>query len=303
MRKRWLCIMSEFSDNGAVIREKNRTEAGTLYLVASPIGNLADISERAIKVLSECSFVAAEDTRVSGKLLSSLGISKPLMPYHEHNKQQAGAEIVRRLRLGETCALLTDAGTPGISDPGSDIARACIDENIPVTSVPGCCAAVNALILSGFDTRYFCFEGFLPEKKKELDECLSFLRGERRTMIFYSSPHDLRRVLAELAEYLGADRRIALCREMTKLNEEIERTTVGAAAGSYAERAPRGEYVLVLEGARGDADAFWHELTVPQHVAYYENKGMKHMDAVKAVASDRGIAKNIIYKAVLDEKD
>lgn len=302
VRKRWLYTMSGFSDNGAEIREKNRTEAGTLYLLASPIGNLADISERTVKVLSECSFVAAEDTRVSGKLLSSLCISKPMMPYHEHNKQQAGAEIVRRLRGGETCALMTDAGTPGISDPGSDIVRACIDGGIPVTSVPGCCAAINALILSGFDTRRFCFEGFLPEKKKELDERLSFLRGERRTMIFYSSPHDLRRVLASLSEYFGAERRVALCREMTKLNEEIERTTLGAATESYTERAPRGEYVLVLEGARGDSDAFWHELSVPQHVAYYEEKGMKHMDAVKAVAADRGVAKNIIYKAVLDEK-
>lgn len=302
VRKRWLYTMSGFSDNGAEIREKNRTEAGTLYLLASPIGNLADISERTVKVLSECSFVAAEDTRVSGKLLSSLGISKPMMPYHEHNKQQAGAEIVRRLRGGETCALMTDAGTPGISDPGSDIVRACIDGGIPVTSVPGCCAAINALILSGFDTRRFCFEGFLPEKKKELDERLSFLRGERRTMIFYSSPHDLRRVLASLSEYFGAERRVALCREMTKLNEEIERTTLGAATESYTERAPRGEYVLVLEGARGDSDAFWHELSVPQHVAYYEEKGMKHMDAVKTVAADRGVAKNIIYKAVLDEK-
>lgn len=302
VRKRWLYTMSGFSDNGAEIREKNRTEAGTLYLLASPIGNLADISERTVKVLSECSFVAAEDTRVSGKLLSSLGISKPMMPYHEHNKQQAGAEIVRRLRGGETCALMTDAGTPGISDPGSDIVRACIDGGIPVTSVPGCCAAINALILSGFDTRRFCFEGFLPEKKKELDERLSFLRGERRTMIFYSSPHDLRRVLASLSEYFGAERRVALCREMTKLNEEIERTTLGDATESYTERAPRGEYVLVLEGARGDSDAFWHELSVPQHVAYYEEKGMKHMDAVKAVAADRGVAKNIIYKAVLDEK-
>lgn len=302
VRKRWLYTMSGFSDNGAEIREKNRTEAGTLYLLASPIGNLADISERTVKVLSECSFVAAEDTRVSGKLLSSLGISKPMMPYHEHNKQQAGAEIVRRLRGGETCALMTDAGTPGISDPGSDIVRACIDGGIPITSVPGCCAAINALILSGFDTRRFCFEGFLPEKKKELDERLSFLRGERRTMIFYSSPHDLRRVLASLSEYFGAERRVALCREMTKLNEEIERTTLGAATESYTERAPRGEYVLVLEGARGDSDAFWHELSVPQHVAYYEEKGMKHMDAVKAVAADRGVAKNIIYKAVLDEK-
>ena len=302
VRKRWLYTMSGFSDNGAEIREKNRTEAGTLYLLASPIGNLADISERTVKVLSECSFVAAEDTRVSGKLLSSLGFSKPMMPYHEHNKQQAGAEIVRRLRGGETCALMTDAGTPGISDPGSDIVRACIDGGIPVTSVPGCCAAINALILSGFVTRRFCFEGFLPEKKKELDERLSFLRGERRTMIFYSSPHDLRRVLASLSEYFGAERRVALCREMTKLNEEIERTTLGAATESYTERAPRGEYVLVLEGARGDSDAFWHELSVPQHVAYYEEKGMKHMDAVKAVAADRGVAKNIIYKAVLDEK-
>lgn len=285
------------------VREKNRTEEGTLYLVSSPIGNLSDISERAVKVLSECSFVAAEDTRVTGKLLSALGINKPLLPYHEHNKQHAGEEILHRLRGGETCALLTDAGTPGISDPGSDIARLCIENGIPVTAVPGCCAAINALILSGFDARYFCFEGFLPEKKKDIDERLTFLRGERRTMIFYSSPHDLRRVLDCFLRYFGKERRLALCREMTKLNEEIERTTVAGAIESYSLREPRGEYVIVVEGIRDNADAFWLGLSLSEHVSYYENRGMKHMDAVKAVASDRGVAKNEVYKAVLGDKE
>ena len=275
----------------------------SLYVVATPIGNLSDLSPRAIEVLKSVDFVAAEDTRNSGVLLKYFDIKKPLVSYHEHNVVKRGGEIIDRLLKGETCALVSDAGMPAVSDPGEVLVRQCHENGLRVSAIPGPCAVVTALAMSGISTKRFCFEGFLPEKKKELDERLSFLRGERRTMIFYSSPHDLRRVLAELAEYLGADRRIALCREMTKLNEEIERTTVGAAARSYAERAPRGEYVLVLEGARGDADAFWHELTEPQHVAYYENKGMKHIDAVKAVASDRGVAKNIIYKAVLDEKD
>lgn len=281
--------------------EKNRIEEGTLYLVASPIGNLADMSERGIKALSECSFVAAEDTRVTAKLLTHIGVSKPMLPYHEHNKRQAGNEIARRLENGESCALVTDAGTPGISDPGSDIAALCIEKGIPVTAVPGACAAVNALILSGFDTRRFCFEGFLPEKKKEKDELLSELSSERRTMIFYSSPHDLKRVLDSFSEVFG-NRRAALCREMTKRNEEVLRGTLNEIAEIYRSREPRGEYVIVLEGAEKGAGAFWSGMVIPEHVEFYEAQGMKRMDAVKAVAADRGIAKNVIYKAMLGDE-
>lgn len=281
--------------------EKNRIEEGTLYLVASPIGNLADMSERGIKALSECSFVAAEDTRVTAKLLTHIGVSKPMLPYHEHNKRQAGNEIARRLENGESCALVTDAGTPGISDPGSDIAALCIEKGIPVTAVPGACAAVNALILSGFDTRRFCFEGFLPEKKKDKDELLSELSSERRTMIFYSSPHDLKRVLDSFSEVFG-NRRAALCREMTKRNEEVLRGTLNEIAEIYRSREPRGEYVIVLEGAEKGAGAFWSGMVIPEHVEFYEAQGMKRMDAVKAVAADRGIAKNVIYKAMLGDE-
>lgn len=290
--------MSAFDDK---TEEKNRIEEGTLYLVASPIGNLADMSERAVKALSECSFVAAEDTRVTAKLLAHIGISKPMIPYHEHNKRQAGNEIARRLESGESCALVTDAGTPGISDPGSDIAALCIEKGIPVTSVPGACAAVNALILSGFDTRRFCFEGFLPEKKKDRKELLSELASERRTMIFYSSPHDLRRVLDIFSETFG-NRRIALCREMTKRNEEVLRGTVDEISELYKSREPRGEYVIVLEGAKKSAGAFWLGMNIPEHVGFYESQGMKRMDAVKAVAADRGTAKNVIYKAMLGDE-
>lgn len=283
-----------------VADERNRTEDGTLYLVASPIGNLADLSERAAKVLTECGFVAAEDTRVTAKLLSYIGESKPMMPYHEHNKRAAGAEIARRLEAGESCALVTDAGTPGVSDPGADIAALCIERGIPVTAVPGACAAINALVLSGFDTRRFCFEGFLPEKKKARDELLSELAGERRTMIFYASPHDLRRVLDAFSDAFGGERRVALCREMTKRNEDIQRLTLERAIELYKTREPRGEYVIVVEGSRGVGAQFWSEMTVPEHVGFYEAQGMKRMDAIKSVASDRGVAKNVIYKELLE---
>ncbi len=289
-----------FESTENTTEERNRIEAGTLYLVASPIGNLADISERAVKVLSECSFVAAEDTRVTAKLMSYLSLNKPFIPYHEHNKRSAGEEIVRRLKSGESCALVTDAGTPGISDPGSDITALCIESGISVTAVPGPCAAVNALILSGFDTSSFIFEGFLPEKKKDAHSLLTELKTERRTMIFYSSPHDLRKVLEIFSEFFGKGRRIALCREMTKLNEEVLRGTIDEMLSYYTEHVPRGEFVVVISGDKDNDSAFWRDMSIFEHVLFYEDNGYGRMDAMKAAASDRGVAKNVIYKAMIE---
>ncbi len=289
-----------FLESTNMAGERNRIERGTLYLVASPIGNLADISVRAVKVLSECSFIAAEDTRVTAKLLSYLSLNKPLISYHEHNKRSAGEEIVRRLKNGESCALVTDAGTPGISDPGSDISALCIERGISVTAVPGPCAAVNALILSGLDTSSFIFEGFLPEKKKEIQSLLTQLKRERRTMIFYSSPHDLLKVLEIFSEFFGKDRMIAICREMTKLNEEVLRGKIDEMLSYYTEHNPRGEYVIVVSGSKDNGLAFWNEMSIYEHVSFYESNGYGRMDAMKEVASDRGVAKNIIYKAMIE---
>lgn len=278
--------------------EKNAIVGGTLYLVATPIGNLADLSERAIKTLSEVDFVAAEDTRNSGKLLSCFGISKPLVSYYEHNKKEKGEVIVSRLLAGESCALVTDAGTPAISDPGEDLVRLCAELGVTVTSVPGACAAVNALALSGLATGKFVFEGFLPVPKAERRERLEELSGEKRTMILYEAPHKLRTTLADLKEAFG-DRKIALCRELTKLNEEILRTTLDGAIAHYEEREPRGEYVLILEGGEGKKKTcFYENMTVEEHVAYYVAKGMSKMDATKAVAKDLGVPKNEIYRKI-----
>ncbi|MBE6686857.1 MAG: 16S rRNA (cytidine(1402)-2'-O)-methyltransferase [Ruminococcaceae bacterium] len=279
--------------------EKNRVEKGCLYLVATPIGNLSDISERAVKVLSEVDFVAAEDTRNTGKLLSALGISKSMTSYYEHNKKSSGESIIRRLKSGESCALVTDAGTPAISDPGEDIVRECIKENIKVTSLPGACAVIVALTLSGMDTRKFTFEGFLPVKGKERKEALSELALEKRTLILYEAPHKLKTTLEDLLEYFG-DRNIALCRELTKLNEEVMRVTISEALKYYTENDPRGEYVLVLEGTKNTVtSAFWQEMTVPEHIDFYVTQGMKKMDAIKQTAKDRGVPKNDIYKETL----
>ena len=208
-------------------REKNKVNGGTLYLVATPIGNLGDLSERAVKVLSEVDFVAAEDTRNSMRLLTHLGISKPMISYFEHNKRERGEQIVRRLLDGESCALVTDAGTPAISDPGEDIVALCAEAGVPVSSVPGPCAAIVALTLSALPTGRFCFEGFLPAEKQERRTRLERLAGEDRTMIFHEAPHKLKNTLDDMAASFGADRRISLCRELTKINEEAHRTTLG----------------------------------------------------------------------------
>ena len=285
------------------ISEKNQILPSTLYLVATPIGNLADLSERAIKVLSEVDFIAAEDTRNTGHLLSYLHIQKPLVSYHEHNKRERGESICDRLQAGESCALVTDAGTPAISDPGEDLVALCAARGITVTSIPGCCAGITALTLSGLPTGRFCFEGFLSVNKSDRRKHLDSLKGEARTMIFHEAPHKLKTALSDLREAFGDTRRISLCRELTKLNEEVLRMTLSEAVAYYEENAPRGEYVLVVEGAgEGSAaeGAFWTDMTVPEHVACYMEQGMTKKDAIKAAAKDRGVPKNEVYQQVLD---
>ena len=283
--------------------EKNQITPSTLYLVATPIGNLADLSERAIKVLSEVDFIAAEDTRNTGHLLSYLHIQKPLVSYHEHNKRERGENICDRLQAGESCALVTDAGTPAISDPGEDLVALCARRGITVTSIPGCCAGITALTLSGLPTGRFTFEGFLSVNRSDRKKHLDSLKNEPRTMIFHEAPHKLKATLADLRETFGDGRRISLCRELTKLNEEVLRLTLAEAAAYYEENAPRGEYVLVVEGAgegSGGSEAFWTAMSIPDHVAHYMGEGMTKKDAIKAAAKDRGVPKNEVYQQVLD---
>ena len=279
--------------------EKNKVVGGTLYLVATPVGNLADISARAVKVLSEVNFVAAEDTRNSMRLLSYLGIQKPMVSYFEHNKRTHGEMICDRLAAGESCALVTDAGTPAISDPGEDIVALCATRGIPVTSIPGACAAILALTLSGLPTGRFCFEGFLSADKKERRSRLEALKCDDRTLILHEAPHKLKATLTDMCEIFGAERRISLCRELTKLNEDIHRTTIGGAVNFYNENNPRGEYVLVVEGAPegtiASAKIDLCSLSVEDHVAHYTESGMSQKDAIKATAKDRGVPKNEIY--------
>ena len=280
-----------------IIEEKNKIVGGTLYLVATPIGNLADISERALKVLSEVDFIAAEDTRNTQKMLMRFEISKPLVSYFEHNKAQRGEQICDRLLAGESCALVTDAGTPAISDPGEDIVRLCAQRGIPVTSVPGASAGICALTLSALSTVRFCFEGFLPMKKADRKERLERLSNEDRTMIFHEAPHKLRDTLDDFEKCFGSDRKISLCRELTKLNEEVMRVTVGEAIAYYKENDPRGEYVLVVEGATLTSDSSaLSDISIEEQVLIYMKGGMSKMDAVKKTAKERGIPKNDVYK-------
>lgn len=285
--------------------EKNKVEKGTLYLVATPIGNLADLSERAIKVLSEVDFIAAEDTRNSLKLLSYLGISKPMVSYFEHNKRERGQIIADRLKNGESCALITDAGTPAISDPGEDIVALCAEQNIPVSSIPGACAGIVALTLSGLPTGRFCFEGFLSANKGERRERLSELENEKRTMIFHEAPHKLKATLEDMKNTFGGDRRISLCRELTKKNEEVLRFTLDGATQYYEQNAPRGEYVLIVEGSNKKAkhECFFENMTIEEHVNFYISNGLSKMDAIKSCAKDRGVHKNIIYKEICNLGD
>ena len=278
--------------------DKNQIVGGVLYLVATPIGNLSDMSERALKVLSEVDIVAAEDTRNSGKLLAYFGVSKPMISYFEHNKREHGEVILKKLKEGNSVALVTDAGTPAISDPGEDLVRLCAKNGVTVTSIPGCSAVVNALALSALPTGRFCFEGFLSTNKNERYERLNEIKNDTRTTIFYEAPHKLVKTLADMHSVLG-ERKIALCRELTKLNEEIMRTTLSGALEYYSTNSPRGEYVLVVEGStKNDNDAFWVNLSIEDHVEFYVKQGMKKMDAIKSVAKDRDVAKNEIYKIV-----
>lgn len=275
--------------------------AGTLYLVATPIGNLSDFSPRAIETLENVDFIAAEDTRVSMKLLNHFGIKKSLVSYHEHNHVTAGQSILNRLLIGESCALVTDAGTPAISDPGEDLVRLCAENGVEVLSIPGCCAAVNALAVSGLPTGRFTFEGFLTVNKKSRREHLESLKNEERTMIFHEAPHKLRTTLDDLAAAFGKDRRIALCREMTKLHEETRRCTIGEAIAYYTENTPKGEYVLVVAGAeKAEKSAVNLEDGVAQVLALRES-GMRLKDAAKEVAEHTGLSKNDLYAAALDQ--
>ncbi len=281
--------------------EKNAVRGGMLYLVATPIGNLADLSNRAIKVLSEVDLIAAEDTRNSAKLLNILGIKKPMVSYHDHNRRERGEELCDRLAGGESVALITDAGMPGISDPGEDMVALCAERNLPVTVIPGPCAGICALVLSGLPTGKFVFEGFLPPKSTDRRARLRELAAEKRTLILHEAPHKLRAALSDMVEVLGPDRRISLCRELTKLNEEIIRTTLGAAVELYAEAEPRGEFVLVLDGVAASCSdkPFWSELDERAHVDHYMSLGMSKNDAIKAAARDRGVPKNEVYQKVL----
>ena len=284
------------------MNEKNRVEGGVLYLVGTPIGNLADISERAKKVLSEVDFIAAEDTRNSAKLLLCLGIKGELVSYHEHNKRAAGERLIARLLAGESCALITDAGMPAISDPGEDVVALAAEAGVRVSVVPGPCAAVSALAMSGLPTGRFAFDGFLPVKGKERRGRIEALAREERTAILYEAPHKLVTTLTDLCDALGGERRISLCRELTKLNEEVLRFTLVEAVKYYSEREPRGEYVLILEGVESTvAEEDFSSLSPEEHVKRYTDGGMSRKDAIKAAAKDRGMAKSEFYKLVAND--
>ncbi len=283
-------------------QEQNKLQNGILYIVPTPIGNMNDVSPRAIKTLGECDFVAAEDTRVGGKLLMLLGIKKPLVSYHEHTDRHKIDMIAERILSGETCALITDAGTPAVSDPGEKLVKACAERDITVVPLPGPCAAITALSASGLESRRFCFEGFLPEKG--VQEYLDEIKAETRTMIFYAAPHDLIKVIQQLHGALS-DRKCVLAKELTKLNECFLRTTLSSLESDVLSRGEaflKGEFIIIVEGAKKDEND-WNETDIPTHVKYYLSMGLSKMDACKQVARDRKVSKSVIYKIVseLDE--
>ncbi|MBR2311429.1 MAG: 16S rRNA (cytidine(1402)-2'-O)-methyltransferase [Oscillospiraceae bacterium] len=274
---------------------------GMLYLVPTPIGNLGDISIRCRQTLENADFIAAEDTRVTLKLLNYLELKKPLISYYEHNKMQKGEQIVERILAGETCALVSDAGSPAISDPGEELVKQCAEAGITVCAIPGPCAVITALSISGQSTGRFCFEGFLSTAKKSRKEHLESLINEQRTMIFYEAPHKLPATLESMAEVFGKDRSISLCRELTKLHEEVIRTTLGGAIALYKEQPPKGEFVLVVAGAAPaekkaatpeDAAARVEELT---------SQGFSRKDAIKQTAAELNLPKNVVYDAALNK--
>ena len=274
--------------------------AGMLYLVPTPIGNLGDISDRCRRTLEEADFIAAEDTRVSLKLLNHMGIKKSLVSYYEHNKAFKGEKIVERILAGETCALVSDAGSPAISDPGEDLVKLCHEAGIVVCAIPGPCAAITALSISGQATGRFCFEGFLSTAKKSRREHLESLQKERRTMIFYEAPHKLLGTLEDMAEHFGADRGISLCRELTKLHEEVVKTTLSEAIEKYTENPPKGEFVLIVAGAPEEEKEAASETDAAARVAQLMSEGLRRKDAVKQTANVLDLPKNIVYDASLN---
>lgn len=273
--------------------------AGMLYLCATPIGNLGDMTPRVAETLKQVNLIAAEDTRNSIKLLSAFDIHTPMTSYHEYNKVEKAVQLIGQMLAGKTVALITDAGTPAISDPGEVLVRMCQEAGIRVTSLPGAAACITALTLSGLSARRFCFEGFLPAEKKERREILEELTGESRTIILYEAPHHLVKTLTDLSEFLG-DRKVTLCRELTKKFETIVPTTLTGALEKYKTEEPRGEYVLVVEGKsreekKREAIAGWESRSIEEHMAFYENAGMDAKSAMKQVAKDRGVGKREIY--------
>ncbi len=278
--------------------------SGTLYLVATPIGNLEDMTFRAVRILKEVDLIAAEDTRNSIKLLNHFEIDTPMTSYHEFNKVDKAITLIAKLKEGQNIAVVTDAGTPGISDPGEELVAMCYEEGIEVTSVPGPAACITAVTMSGQACRRFAFEAFLPKDKKERRRVLEETKNETRTIIIYEAPHHLIGTLKELRDVLGEDRGITLCRELTKKHEEKEKTTIGGALLSYESKEPRGEYVLVIAGKSKaevieEARAAFEEMTIQEHMDMYLSQGMDKKDAMKAVAKDRGVSKRDIYNALL----
>ena len=278
--------------------------SGTLYLVATPIGNLEDMTFRAVRILKEVDLIAAEDTRNSIKLLNHFEIDTPMTSYHEFNKVDKAITLIEKLKEGKNIAVVTDAGTPGISDPGEELVAMCYEAGIEVTSVPGPAACITAVTMSGQACRRFAFEAFLPKDKKERRRVLEETKNETRTIIIYEAPHHLIGTLKELAEVLGEDRGITLCRELTKKHEEKEKTTIGGALLSYETKEPRGEYVLVIAGkskeeAIQEARAQFEDMTIEEHMDLYLAQGMDKKEAMKAVAKDRGVSKREIYNALL----
>ena len=280
---------------------------GTLYLCATPIGNLEDMTFRVIRILKEVDLIAAEDTRNSITLLNHFEIKTPMTSYHEYNKIAKGSKLVELLQEGKNIALITDAGTPGISDPGEELVKMCYEAGVPVTSLPGASACITALTLSGLSTRRFAFEAFLPSDKKERQEILKSLEQETRTMILYEAPHRLVKTLKELFDTLG-NRRITVCRELTKKHETAWQTTLEEALAYYEEQAPKGECVLVIEGKsrqelKEEAKARWEELTIEEHLEHYLAQGMDKKSAMKQMAKDRGVSKRDIYQQLLGQSD
>ena len=273
--------------------------AGMLYLVPTPIGNLGDISIRCRETLEQADFIAAEDTRVTLKLLNHLGIKKSLVSYFEHNKAFKGNVILERILAGETCALVSDAGSPAISDPGEDLVKQSAEAGITVCAIPGPCAVITALSISGQSTGRFCFEGFLSTAKKSRRAHLESLAQEERTMVFYEAPHKLLATLEDMAAVFGADRSISLCRELTKLHEEVVRTTLGQAIERYTEQPPKGEFVLVVAGAPAKIEEEATPQDAAARVAQLMEEGMSRKDAVKQTAQELKLPKNVVYEAAL----